>query len=222
MAIIKDNKTSHRIIPDSEANNTKVQLQTTNGVNYGEVSQSAYSAIRGGYLDKYKPQDDNEKKVLENFKKKAGILVSYDKIKQSYDNNKFGLGNIDLTTRPVYTNADGKISIPYIVLKGSLKIQIGSHSVVLNEGDSVYFDSSTPHGMIAVGGQDCEFYAIVLQGQEKILHSEAKKIKKTKFKPHQEYKRVYHNFIETTEDEKGALVSIDFKNENNFNFALFC
>ena len=110
MAIIKDNKTSHRIIPDSEANNTKVQLQTTNGVNYGEVSQSAYSAIRGGYLDKYKPQDDNEKKVLENFKKKAGILVSYDKIKQSYDNNKFGLGNIDLTTRPVYTNADGKIS----------------------------------------------------------------------------------------------------------------
>lgn len=110
LAIIKDNKTSHRIIPDSEANNTKVQLQTTNGVNYGEVSQSAYSAIRGGYLDKYKPQDDNEKKVLENFKKKAGILVSYDKIKQSYDNNKFGLGNIDLTTRPVYTNADGKIS----------------------------------------------------------------------------------------------------------------
>ncbi len=106
-----------------------------------------------------------------------------------------------------------------IVLKGSLKIQIGSHSVVLNEGDSVYFDSSTPHGMIAVGGQDCEFYAIVLQGQEKIIHSEEKKIKKTKFKPHQEYKRIYHDFIETVEDENGSLESISFKNEDKFNFA---
>ena len=106
-----------------------------------------------------------------------------------------------------------------IVLKGSLKIQIGSHSVVLNEGDSVYFDSSTPHGMIAVGGHDCEFYAIVLQGQEKIIHTEEKKIKKTKFKPHQEYRRIYHEFIDTVEDENGALVSIDFKNEDKFNFA---
>ena len=106
-----------------------------------------------------------------------------------------------------------------IVLKGSLKVQIGSHSVVLNEGDTVYFDSSTPHGMIAVGGQDCEFYAIVLQGQEKILHSETKKIKKTKFKPHQEYKRIYHNFIDTVEDENGSLEAINFKNEDKFNFA---
>ncbi len=106
-----------------------------------------------------------------------------------------------------------------IVLKGSLKVQIGSHSVVLNEGDTVYFDSSTPHGMIAVGGQDCEFYAIVLQGQEKIIHSDEKKIKKSKFKPHQEYRRIYHNFIDTVEDENGSLESISFKNEDKFNFA---
>ena len=106
-----------------------------------------------------------------------------------------------------------------IVLKGSLKVQIGSHSVVLNEGDTVYFDSSTPHGMIAVGGQDCEFYAIVLQGQEKIIHTEEKKIKKSKFKPHQEYRRIYHNFIDTVENENGALESISFKNEDKFNFA---
>ena len=106
-----------------------------------------------------------------------------------------------------------------IVLKGSLKVQIGSHSVVLNEGDTVYFDSSTPHGMIAVGGQDCEFYAIVLQGQEKIIHTEEKKIKKSKFKPHQEYRRIYHNFIDTVENENGALETISFKNEDKFNFA---
>ena len=66
-----------------------------------------------------------------------------------------------------------------LVLSGKLKVQVGDHTEVLSEGDSIYYNSSTPHGMIAVGGQDCEFYAIVLQGQEKILHSEAKKIKKT-------------------------------------------
>lgn len=49
-----------------------------------------------------------------------------------------------------------------IVLQGKLKVQVGEHSVVLNEGDTIYYDSSTPHGMIAVGGQDCLFYAIVL------------------------------------------------------------
>ena len=47
-----------------------------------------------------------------------------------------------------------------IVLKGSLKVQIGSHSVVLNAGDTVYFDSSTPHGMIATGGEDCELFTM--------------------------------------------------------------
>ncbi len=107
-----------------------------------------------------------------------------------------------------------------IVLTGSLKMQIGSHSVVLNPGDSVYFDSSTPHGMIAVGGQDCEFYAIVLQGEEKIIHAEEKAVNKNaKYKPHQTYRRVYHDFIDTVEDENGSLVSISFKNENKFNFA---
>ena len=51
-----------------------------------------------------------------------------------------------------------------IVISGSLKVQVGSHSVVLNAGDTIYYDSSTPHGMVAVGGQNCKFYAIVLTG----------------------------------------------------------
>ncbi len=106
-----------------------------------------------------------------------------------------------------------------IVIKGTLAVQVGSHREILREGDSIYFDSSIPHGMIALGGKNCEFYAIVLNGDEEEVKDEKQTIKSGKFKPHQEYKRVYHNFIETTEDEKGALVSIDFKNENNFNFA---
>ena len=104
-----------------------------------------------------------------------------------------------------------------IVLKGALKVQIGSHTEILHAGDTIYYDSSTPHGMIAVEGQDAIFYAIVLNGNE--LEKTEKSVLKSKYKPHREYKRVYHDFIDTVEDENGSLVSIDFKNEDKFNFA---
>ena len=37
-----------------------------------------------------------------------------------------------------------------IVITGSLMVQIGSHKEILRAGDSIYYDSSAPHGMIAV------------------------------------------------------------------------
>lgn len=48
------------------------------------------------------------------------------------------------------------------VLEGSLKVSVDGHEMVLGKGDSVYYDSSKPHGMIAVGGAECKFLAIVL------------------------------------------------------------
>ena len=30
-----------------------------------------------------------------------------------------------------------------------MKVQVGSHIEVLREGDSIYYNSGTPHGMIA-------------------------------------------------------------------------
>ena len=49
-----------------------------------------------------------------------------------------------------------------LIISGNLKVQVGEHTEVLGPGDSIYFDSNTPHGMIAVNGADCTFYAIVL------------------------------------------------------------
>lgn len=49
------------------------------------------------------------------------------------------------------------------VLKGALKMQVKDHVEVLNEGDSIYYDSSNPHGMIATGGADCMFLAMVIR-----------------------------------------------------------
>ncbi len=49
------------------------------------------------------------------------------------------------------------------ILKGKLKVQIKDKTVTLNEGDTIYYDSASPHGMIAVGGAPCEFLAILLK-----------------------------------------------------------
>ena len=49
-----------------------------------------------------------------------------------------------------------------LIIDGHLLVQVGEHRTTLGPGDSIYFDSSTPHGMIAVNGEDCNFYAIVL------------------------------------------------------------
>ena len=110
-----------------------------------------------------------------------------------------------------------------IVISGQLLVQIGEHSAVLNPGDSIYFNSSTPHGMIAVGGQDCEFYAIVLNPTgAPIPELEARPAavgEKPKVKVKDTKKRIWQNFIDVTEDENGTPKSITFKNTERFNFA---
>ena len=108
-----------------------------------------------------------------------------------------------------------------IVIRGKMKIQIGGHTEVLGPGDTIYYDSSTPHGMIAVEGQDCAFYAIVLNNSAARENEEAKAIMTldTSVATADEQPRIYHNFIIPTE-EKGKLTAIAFQNEEKFNFAL--
>lgn len=50
-----------------------------------------------------------------------------------------------------------------LVISGSLKMMFEDREELLGEGDSVYYDSSWGHGMIATGGQDCTFLAVVLK-----------------------------------------------------------
>ena len=102
-----------------------------------------------------------------------------------------------------------------LVLSGKLMVQVGQHRELLEEGDSIYYDSSTPHGMIAVGGEDCEFCAVVLPGDEK----PESELRKTLIASRTERKEtVASAFIKTEEDENGLLKSIDFINEEKFNF----
>ncbi|MBQ9968405.1 MAG: AMP-binding protein, partial [Oscillospiraceae bacterium] len=74
--------------------------------------------------------------------------------------------------------------------------------------------------MIAVDGEDCAFYAIVLRNQaarqEEQAAAEAKPIRSAR--RDDEQSRVYRDFIIPTETD-GRLTAISFKNEETFNFA---
>lgn len=61
---------------------------------------------------------------------------------------------------PVHFNSHLGQEFNY-VLEGTLMIYIDGHQLILNEGDSLYFDSSCSHGMKAVGGKPAKFLAIV-------------------------------------------------------------
>ncbi len=107
-----------------------------------------------------------------------------------------------------------------IVIRGHMKIQIGSKTEVLHPGDCIYYDSGTPHGMTAVQGEDCAFYAIVLSNSAAREEEQVEAMAAPDAKPavSDEQTRVYHNFIIPTE-ENGSLTKIAFKNEEKFNFA---
>jgi len=107
-----------------------------------------------------------------------------------------------------------------IVLRGHMKIQIGPNTEILHPGDCIYYDSSTPHGMIAVDGEDCAFYAIVLSNSAAREGEQAAvSASETRHRADDAQKRIYHDFIIPTEDEAGNLTGIAFKNEDTFNFA---
>ncbi len=102
-----------------------------------------------------------------------------------------------------------------LVMKGRLKVQVGDHVEYLSEGDSIYYDSSAPHGMIAVDGSDCEFLAVVMPGAP----SEELFVRATLSQKDTKRDLVAEQFVKTREDEGGRLVAIDFENEDRFNFA---
>lgn len=49
-----------------------------------------------------------------------------------------------------------------LVLKGRMLLQINGKDLILEEGDSVYFNSQLPHGMKALDGEKVRFLAIIL------------------------------------------------------------
>ena len=102
-----------------------------------------------------------------------------------------------------------------IVLKGSMKIRVGDHVELLNEGDSIYYKSSTPHGMIAATPAGVTFLAMVMAGEDGDSHLGQETIRpKTDKTP-----LIVSKYVDTLEDERGCLQHIKFRDIERFNFA---
>ncbi|MBQ5969797.1 MAG: AMP-binding protein [Clostridia bacterium] len=103
-----------------------------------------------------------------------------------------------------------------LVLSGTLKVVVDGHEVVLEEGDSIYYNSGLPHGMIALNGKDCSFLAVVMPEDAKVSDT---KVEETIVSAGKGTPLAVSKFIDAKEDEKGHLVSLGFKDADKFNFA---
>ena len=120
----------------------------------------------------------------------------------------------ELQNRPIHTVTHAGQEFDMVV-KGSMRVRIGDREEILREGDSVFFKSSTPHGMIAIDGADCVFLAMIMASDAtdqpmyvgKSEHAAATR------------PLLCEKFITAQEDENGALVDVHYSNEEKYNFA---
>ena len=102
-----------------------------------------------------------------------------------------------------------------MVIKGSLRFRVGEHEEILHEGDSIFFKSSTPHGMIAINNQDCVFLSVVMASDATDQPMDiGTALKKSANEP-----LLCEKFIQPTEDENGILLDVNYSNEDKYNFA---
>ena len=121
--------------------------------------------------------------------------------------------DLECQNKPIHLSTHNGQEFDF-VLKGKLKVQVGEHSEILEEGDSIYYDSSTPHGMIAVDGEACEFVAVVLAGEKE----KEEEVRESIVRAKDTEKLVCEKFVKPVEDERGKLKSISFENTETFNF----
>ena len=126
--------------------------------------------------------------------------------------------NEELQNKPIHLTKHAGQEFDF-VLEGRLKVQIGSHIEYLEEGDSIYYNSSTPHGMIAVDGRDCLFMAVVLPGESTLSEDLVQESLRQVHDGEQRRVTVASSFIDTVENQDGALQKISFHDEDKFNFA---
>lgn len=110
-----------------------------------------------------------------------------------------------------------------IVMKGCMKMYIGNKAEILHPGDCIYFDSTIPHCEVAIGGEDLELYAILLD-PDSDGPAEIKEAVSTVAVTNTDLANlrdpIYAKFVdEATDPATGILTSLRFKNTENFNFA---
>ena len=120
----------------------------------------------------------------------------------------------ELQDKPIHTTTHAGQEFN-LVIKGAMRIKVGDHEEELREGDSIFYKSSTPHGMIAIDGQDCVFLSMIMASDttDKPLYIGQSR------KSNPDEKLLCHKFINPKEDKNGVLQGVSFEDEETYNFA---
>ena len=129
-------------------------------------------------------------------------------------------------TQPIHQVTHGGQEFD-LILEGTLKIKVGEHSEILNPGDSIFYNSSTPHGMIAINGKDCVFCAVILSDdEEEMVWNHGRLMNVAELREREAAVAAVpaapdfmSDFIETAVNSLGVPTHIHFRNPERFNFA---
>ena len=119
-----------------------------------------------------------------------------------------------LQNQPIHTTTHAGQEFD-LVIKGAMRIKIGDREEILREGDSIFYKSSTPHGMIAIDGQDCVFLAMIMVSDT----TDQKLYTGFTRENNPDQTLLCQKFIHTKEDEKGTLLGTTFEGAEEYNFA---
>ena len=102
-----------------------------------------------------------------------------------------------------------------LVVKGAMRIRVGEHEEILREGDSIFYDSAKPHGMIAIDGRDCVFLSMIMASDKRdtAMTLAPQTVKKD------QQKLLCNTFVWGEEDENGAMTGLHYADTDRYNFA---
>ena len=120
----------------------------------------------------------------------------------------------ELQDQPIHTTTHAGQEFN-LVIKGAMRIKVGDHEETLREGDSIFYKSSTPHGMIAVDGKDCVFLSMIMASDttdQPLYMSQGRKDAPQQL-------LLCNKFVTAKEDENGVFQGMSFSDEDSYNFA---
>ena len=116
---------------------------------------------------------DDEPKMSSYFLTRKGKGLSIKRVERykyqtlagGFNNRKAEVFEVTIEPRvadlPLHTSSHGGQEFN-MVLSGKMRFVIDDKELILHEGDSIYFDSSKPHGMQPMEGKSVKFLAVIL------------------------------------------------------------
>ena len=127
---------------------SKLNVDLTTLLTGTQPRLNMYSYVKNGTgLDVERSKQYKYKNLAYNFsnKKAEPFLVTVDPLPDD---------------APISLNSHPGQEMDYI-LEGTVVIKIGESLITMNEGDTLYYDATHPHGMKAIGDKPAKFLAII-------------------------------------------------------------